>query len=200
MRKATRRGILAAAIVGLTGTASYATASSAYADTNTGVKPKAEKTVPHTYRVQETSYWCSAASAQISLSARDISVDQSELASYMGVTPDVGLPNIANLRDVLNDYTGGAGYKVKQWSSDAELTQKLTEDVIYNVDGGYTVVLNVTRIADAEFPAGHYAPIVGYRDGGAEFLIADPSNSARQSIWLSAGDVVGGVKLYRYVA
>ena len=200
MRKTTRRGVLAAAIVGIAGTVGYATVSSAYANPETAAKPRAEKVVPHTYRVQETNYWCSAASAQISLSAREITVSQSELASYMGVTPDVGLPDIANLRDALNNYTGGAGYKVKQWSSDAELTQKLTEDVIYNVDGGYTVVPNVVRIADAEFPAGHYAPIVGYRNGGDEFLIADPSNSKREAIWLGVADFVSGVKLYRYVA
>ncbi|KAA2266036.1 hypothetical protein F0L68_02615 [Solihabitans fulvus] len=179
-------------------------AGTANAVTEPGVDASAvqyagEKVLPHDYQVQQTGYWCSAAAAHIALSVRGKSVSQGELARYMHVDGN-GLPNINNLADALNHYTGSRYYQVKQWGSDAELRQKLTADVQYNVDRGHAVVINVVRIGSAHFPGGHYATIVGYRAGGGEFAIADPASASRQLIWLSAGDVAGGIKLHRYVA
>lgn len=174
--------------------------NAASADENTSdVDTKADKVLKHDYQVQETGYWCSAASARIALSCRGVAVSQGTLADAMGVTPDVGLPDIANLQNTMNHYNS-AGYKVKQWSSESELLTQLKADVKHNIDGGYAAILNVVRIGSAEFPGGHYAPIVGYRNDLAELLIADPSSSSRQTTWLPATDVANGVKLFRYVA
>ncbi|MGA8116912.1 MAG: C39 family peptidase [Actinocatenispora sp.] len=195
MRNRSRLGLIVTAllaVVAFVGLGSGAASAS--------VSPAAESVLPYTYQAQETGYWCSAAAAKIALSARGVSVSQSELASYMNVTPDVGLPDIGNLESALDTYEGTTYYEVKQWSSDSELASKLQADVLYNVDRGHAVVINVIRIADASFPGGHYATIVGYRNGGSEYLIADPASSARSGIWLGSDDVASGIKLRRYVA
>jgi hypothetical protein len=155
--------------------------------------------IRHQYQVQQRPYWCSAAAARIALTARGITVSQAELARFMHVTRN-GLPNIGNLRDALNHYTHSRFYQVKQWPNNGVLKSKLTADVRYDIDRGHAVVINVVRIGRAHFPGGHYATIVGYRNGGAQFAIADPASAKRQLIWLSADDVVGGIKLHRYVA
>jgi hypothetical protein len=157
------------------------------------------KILHYGYEVQKTGYWCSAAAARIALTVRGKTVSQAELARYMHVTHH-GLPNISNLRDALNHYTGSHHYQVKQWPSKAVLKSKLTADVRTDIDHGYAVVINVVRIGHAHFRGGHYATIVGYRNGGAQFAIADPANHKRRLVWLSADDVVGGIKLHRYVA
>ena len=157
-----------------------------------------EKIVPHEYQVQQTPYWCSAAAARIALTARGKTVSQAELARYMHVG-HAGLLDITNLKNALNHYTGTNHYQVKKWSISV-LRSKLTEDVQNDVNQGYAVVIDVTRIGTAYFGGGHYATIVGYRHGGAEFAIADPSKAKRHLIWLSAEDVARGIKLQRYVA
>ncbi len=157
------------------------------------------KVLKYGYEVQKTGYWCSAAAARIALTVRGKTVSQAELANYMHVTRN-GLPNIGNLRDALNHYTGSHFYQVKQWPNNGVLKSKLTADVRSDVDRGYAVVINVVRIGNAHFPGGHYATIVGYRNGGAQFAIADPASAKRRLVWLSADDVVGGIKLHRYVA
>ncbi|HIV56896.1 MAG TPA: C39 family peptidase [Candidatus Stackebrandtia faecavium] len=159
-----------------------------------------EGTVSHNYQVQKTFYWCSAAAARIALSTHDVSVKQSTLAKYMDVSRDGGLPNLNNLRDAMNKYSKDGGYELRQWKNETTLRQQLTKDVISNVDSGHAVIINVTRIDKAKFSGGHYATIVGYRDGGNEFKIADPADSSRDAIWLSAKNVADGVKLNRYVA
>ncbi len=153
----------------------------------------------YAYQKQETGYWCSAAAARIALSVRGKYVSQGALAQYMRVSPSIGLPNINNLRDALNYYTGTRYYETKQLASDAALRKSLRYDVLYNVSRGHAVVINVTRIAGARF-AGHYATIVGYSRNGAEYLISDPASASRWAIWLGADDVASGVKLRRYVA
>jgi Peptidase_C39 like family len=157
------------------------------------------RVIRHQYQVQQRPYWCSAAAARIALTARGITVSQAELARFMHVTHN-GLPNIGNLRDALNHYTHSRFYQVKQWPNNGVLKSKLTADVRYDIDRGHAVMINVVRIGHAHFPGGHYATIVGYRNGGAQFAIADPASAKRQLIWLSADDVVGGIKLHRYVA
>jgi hypothetical protein len=156
-------------------------------------------TLKYEYQVQQTYYWCAAASARIALTARGKYVRQADLASYMRITPSLGLPNIGYLRDALNHFTGTSYYQVKQWSSLAELRVKLRADVMYNVARGHAVVLNVNRIDSSTF-AGHYAPIVGYRYNATEYLIADPASASRRYIWRDANTVASWVKLSRYVA
>ncbi len=157
-------------------------------------------TVSHNYQVQKTFYWCSAAAARIALSTHDVSVKQGTLASYMDVSRDGGLPNLNNLRKAMNKYSKNGSYELYQWNNKTTLRQQLTKHVIANVDAGHGVIINVTRIDKAKFPGGHYATIVGYRDGGNEFKIADPADASRESIWLSAANVTDGIKLNRYVA
>lgn len=200
MRKLGSLLATAVAVVSMIGLAGGA----AHAATASNVVPEvgiaAEGVLGHQYQVQETGYWCSAAAARIALSARGKSVSQADLARFMKVTSSVGLPNIKNLENALDNYTGSTYYQVKQWSSDAQLREKLAADVRYNVDRGHAVVINVIRVAGANFPGGHYATIVGYRNGGAQYAIADPASASRRLIWLGADDVASGIKLRRYVA
>lgn len=158
-----------------------------------------EGVLPHQFQVQKTGYWCSAAAARIALTARGKYIEQSTLASYMHVTTD-GLPNIKNLENALDHYTGSTYYQVKQWSTDAQLLTKLKADVVYNADRGHAVVINVIRLNGRSYSGGHYATIVGYRAGGNEFAVSDPAYSGGGLAWLSASNVSSGIKLRRYVA
>ena len=158
-----------------------------------------EGVLPHEFQVQQTGYWCSAAAARIALTARGKYIAQSTLASYMKVTTN-GLPNIKNLENALDHYTGSTYYQVKQWSTDAQLLQKLKADVVYNANRGHAVVINVIRLNGRNYSGGHYATIVGYRAGGNEFAVADPAYAGGRLHWLSASNVSSGIKLRRYVA
>ncbi|CAM3201102.1 C39 family peptidase [Stackebrandtia soli] len=159
-----------------------------------------EHVLDYDYQVQETGYWCAAAAARIALSARGIEVPQAELAEFMGVTPDIGLPYIENLERALDTYTGDGYYEVKYAANHPDLRERLLWDVRYNIDRGHAVVINVIRIGGAYFPGGHYATIVGYRDGGSEYLVADPANADRAHAWIPAAEISNGIKLYRFVA
>lgn len=165
----------------------------------TGTAAAVDKSVPFQYQQQETGYWCAAASARIALTAKGKYIPQSTLASYMGIRPDIGLPNINNLKNALNHYTGVGYYQVKQWGSDAELRTRLLADVKFNVDRGWATVINVTRLGGRSYPGGHYAVIVGYR-GSTHYAISDPAYPQHQRIWLTVSDVTSGIKLRRYVA
>ncbi|MDX8149445.1 C39 family peptidase [Lentzea sp. BCCO 10_0061] len=136
-----------------------------------------EGVLPHQFQVQKTGYWCSAAAARIALAARG-----------------------KNLADALDHYTGSTCYEVKQWSTDAQLLQKLKADVVYNADRGHAVVINVIRLNDRNCSGGHYATIVGYRAGGNEFAVSDPACAGDGLHWLSASTVSSGIKLRRDVA
>lgn len=162
--------------------------------------PPTAATLKYEYQVQQTSYWCAAASARIALTARGVYSRQADLARSLKITdPNVGLPSITNLRNTLNWGTKSTYYAVKQWGTDAQLREQLRADVMYNVAHGHAVVINVNRI-DNWTTDGHYAPIVGYRYNGTEYLIADPAKAARRYIWRDADTVASWVKLNRYVA
>lgn len=160
---------------------------------------QAEGVLPHEFQVQKTGYWCSAAAARIALTARGKKVEQSTLASFMKVTTN-GLPNIKNLENALDHYTGSTYYQVKQWSTDAQLREKLRADVVYNANRGHAVVINVVKLNGRNYSGGHYATIVGYRAGGGEFAVADPAYAGGALHWLKADNVASGIKLRRYVA
>ncbi|NGY59744.1 hypothetical protein G7043_12515 [Lentzea sp. NEAU-D13] len=85
----------------------------------------------------------------------------------------------------------------------AQLPQKLKADVVYNVNHGHAVVINVInviRLNGRNYSGGHYATIVGYRAGDNEFAVADPAYAGGALHWLSASNVSSGIKLRRYVA
>lgn len=201
-----KRGIVTAAVCAVAGTIGIGGSTAAEAvdppAANTAEKApvKAKNVVDRDYQVQKTGYWCSAAAARIALSTHNVSVSQQTLASHMGVTPNMGLPDVKNLPGALNHYSNTKHYEVKKSSNDGLLKKKLTKDVIHNAKFGHAVVINVVKIGSAKFGGGHYATIVGYKNHGNQFLIADPADGARESVWLSADDVVSGIKLNRYVA
>lgn len=159
-----------------------------------------EGVLPHQFQVQQTGYWCSAAAARIALTARGKYPSQQELANYMKLTPSTGLPNIKNLENALDRWTGSTYYQVKQWGDNATLLAKLKYDVRYNADRGHAVVINVIRLNGRNYSGGHYATIVGYRAGGNQFAVADPAYAGGALHWLDAGNVASGIKLRRYVA
>ena len=167
-----------------------------------GYPPRAH-VLSYQYEKQAAPHWCSAASARIALSGRGNAVSQATLARELGLGPasarGPGLRGIDKLANTLNEHVPGGHYQVKQPSS-SELPAKLAADVRYDIDHNLAVVINVNRIGDVVFKPGHYAAIVGYRANAGEYLVADPSNTVRQHLWLSARTVVSGIKLNRYVA
>lgn len=193
-----RLGLVATTVVALV-TLLAADAPAAQATRPVGTDGS-ERVLRYEYEVQKTQFWCSAAAARMALSARGKSVTQRQLADYMKLNPAQGLPNIANLASALNHFTGSGYYQVKQWSNDAQLRDRLRADVVHNINRHHAVVINVRWLPGQRFD-GHYATIVGYRNSGDEFLVADPATAGRRHMWLSADTVAQHVvKLRRYVA
>ena len=171
-----------------------------------------EKVLSYSYRQQETYFWCSAAAAQIALSMRGTTVSQEQLRRQLNLAPrngvrppsdpfygeTLGLQDPAHLVKTLNSYDPEKPYELRM-PSNSEVRVALRNDVRYNVNHRLGVLINVTKTGDLEVD-GHYMTIVGYRSGGARYLIADPFDSARKRVWMSADEVLSVLKLNRYIA
>lgn len=162
----------------------------------------AQKALKYTFHAQEKGYSCSAGTSKMLLSARGITVSEATLRSALGLNGG-GLPNIANLVRVLNNYTKTSAYEVRQWS-DAQYAAKLDADVRYSVDRGFGVAFNtwyynVGHNVPRRTSSGHYFAIMGYSD--TQYYVADPASSKNgPGFWVAKSTVVSWRKNNRYVA
>src|SRR6478609_6333630 len=111
-----------------------------------------EKVLPFDRRIirQDTGYWCGPASAQVTLSARGIRVDEATLArechTTQNGTDNVGL--IERVLDVrvpdgkyLSVYPGGLKIGTPARPAN-ERRDYFWWDVVRSIDAGYPVILN----------------------------------------------------------
>ncbi|GAB2678684.1 C39 family peptidase [Thalassiella azotivora] len=183
-----RRGVLALGLgVGLT--AATATAASA------------AETVAYQYRQQATQSWCSAASSRIALTARGLYPSQASLADSLGLVNGQGLQDPYAIARVLNDRLGIAGRTQRYYFRQppvGTLKERLRSRVKASINAGYPVVINMDRVNNDYFSAGHYIAIVGYRPD--QYKIADPYTPVRDGVWRNEDNIVAWNKMNRFTA
>jgi hypothetical protein len=160
---------------------------------------------------QETYYWCGPGSTRMALGTRLANPpSQTTLANFMGTTTN-GTDHIGLVANALNEYLPGAGYKSRPIFEPPTQAQRdlLKQDLIARIDKGFPIVANViSGWRPPGYPSGtiyHYIAVVGYDDGGAKVLIADPAaegkgggaswNNVPRTYWISLFDLgtwIGG--------
>lgn len=158
------------------------------------VRPPVEKVLdyPRGDIKQDTGYFCGPASSQtVILSKTGNLVAEQELARLMGTTTN-GTDHIGLIAPVLNRFLPEAKYTAVEMPNDppkAAEKQRLWEDVVRSINGGYGVVMNFVA-PPSNYPRGvngsqspaysggtvyHYVACMGYRDdmGSKAFWIAD---------------------------
>ncbi|WP_026360681.1 C39 family peptidase [Amycolatopsis nigrescens] len=160
-----------------------------------GAEVKAAKSLDVSYQVQETGYWCGPAATRIAQSARTSDLpSQAALAEQLGTTEN-GTDHISQVVDVLNANLGGGEYQVTEMPDDPPSQaqkDKLWQDIVSDIDGGYAVVTNIVA-PPGNHPPGypdetiyHYFTVIGYDSSNMTVHIADPANfGGNQLYWLS---------------
>lgn len=139
------------------------------------------KSLPITWQGQQTGYWCGPGSTRMALTARMSSPPtQTTLANYMGTTVN-GTNHIGLVANALNHYLGTSVYVTRNISDPpaAGQQQALQNTIVGSISNGYAMVANViSGWRPPGYPGGtiyHYVAIVGYDQGGARALVADPA-------------------------
>lgn len=138
-------------------------------------------TLPYTFRVQETGFWCGPAAVQVALSCNRKVVSQLQLAAALGTTVN-GTGSSADVVRVMSAFLGAGSYAARFIAGPKvsdEQVATLRSDLVAGIDAGYALVANVRGTilnlngASYAYNGGHYVAVVGYRAGGDEALVAD---------------------------
>jgi peptidase C39-like protein len=157
------------------------------------VRPSGEHVLQVDYQVQETGYWCGPAATRIALSARGISLSQSDLAAELG-THSGGTDWVGQVTRVMSAHVGW--YETREMPNDPpsqEQVNLLWNDIVKDIDNGYPVVANIVAPPGNQPPGYppdqtiyHYFTVIGYNDVDRTVLIADPASfSGNQIYWLT---------------
>ncbi|NJP34698.1 C39 family peptidase [Micromonospora thermarum] len=200
----TRKAVLAAAGLAVTGGVITGVIPTAYADDKPAASQaertgdfmgelKGDRELAVDYQAQPNFYYCGPAATRNALSVQGKAVDVDAMAERMGTT-EAGTDSIHDITPVLNKETGKDVYRsveISDRKADEKQTHKLRKDVKRTVDEGRAVVANIAGTAtDTEggmhsFEGGHYISVVGYRDGAKQVKIADSANPDTASYWMS---------------
>jgi Peptidase_C39 like family len=128
---------------------------------------------------QETGYWCGPAATQVVLNEAGIYVSEQQLANEMG-TDSNGTDYIGIIENVLDKYVGDiyATVDIPQDPMSDEQKERLWDDILRSVDGGWGIVMNWVAppgnkpigIKGSETPhygggtTYHYVACMGYDD------------------------------------
>ena len=149
---------------------------------------------------------------RIALSTRTANLpSQTTLAGFLGTTTS-GTDNVGLVKNALNHYLATSWFQVKSVSDPPSQAERdlLQRDVLLNLNNGYPLVANVVSgFRPPGYPPGPaliytYVTVVGYDQGGARVLIADPGaegaggaawQSVTRTYWISLTDLgtwIGG--------
>jgi len=147
--------------------------------------PAAAGVLGYQFQWQQNGYYCAPAATRIALTARGYYYTQDYIASRLGTTT-AGTNSALDTTRVLNAL-GNTGFYETKWIPGNSATQaeinRLQWDVVFDIDRGYPLVVNVVGTAmdtDGDWHTywgGHYMTVVGYTDGGWTVKLADPADA-----------------------
>ncbi|WP_433389408.1 C39 family peptidase [Micromonospora sp. KLBMP9576] len=174
-------------------------AGAAQVDSDGRAERRAERVVGIEYQAQPNFYYCGPAATRIALSALGKALPQDEVARKLGTT-EAGTDSALDTTRVLNELTGGR-YRTTEIPDPVakpEQVDRLRSDVLAALDEGRPVVANIrgTAVDTAGSPhsyeGGHYLTLVGYRDGGDLFRVADPA-APQAEYWMTLEKVANWI-------
>lgn len=175
--KATRRfAALAALLVGVLVTA---------LGIGSPAQAAAAKELNYEFQWQQNGYYCGPAAVRMALTARGYYHSQDTLAYHLG-TDTNGTDSAYDTTRVLNSMGQTGSYETKMipggTATQAEI-DRLQWDVVYDIDRGYPLVVNVVGYAtdtDGDthsYSGGHYLVITGYSNDGWTVKVADSADA-----------------------
>ena len=144
-------------------------------------KPK-KKVLPFTWQGEQQYYMCGPSATRMALSTQMANPpSQDALGNYMGTTSN-GTDDISLVRGALDHYLG-TSFQTTYLPNDPPSQNEqdaLRQALVASIDAGYGLVANIVAGWRPPFypQSGtiyHYIALVGYDDGGAKVLVADPA-------------------------
>lgn len=145
----------------------------------------AAKELNYEFQWQQNYYYCGPAAVRMALTARGHYHSQDTLAHHLG-TDTNGTDSAYDTTRVLNAMGQTGFYETKMipggTATQAEI-DRLQWDVVYDIDRGYPLVVNIVGSAmdtDGDwhsYPGGHYLVITGYSNDGWTVKVADSADA-----------------------
>jgi len=137
---------------------------------------------------EQKPYYCGPAAVQTAIQRRlhSLTVSQDEVAAHMGTTSD-GTNSSRQIMWGLNRFGSTDWYHAMAIGGSVTATQREAwrNDVVYNIDHGYPVVVNLQTDGSGTRPPNwparlvfHYVTVVGYFDHGRQVRVVDSAAGA----------------------
>jgi hypothetical protein len=169
----------------------------------------ASKSLPHSFQLQSTAWYCGPSATRVALSAQGKTFTQDQVASMLGTTQD-GTPSANDVTRVLNAQLGAGRYHTVEIPSAAATPAQIAQlkaDVVAAVSQGKPVVANIAGTVTDDsgdvhsYEGGHYLPIVGYSHNGDTVKIADSADTVGSPYYdISTGKVANWIATRGYAA
>ncbi|WP_083450220.1 C39 family peptidase [Luteipulveratus mongoliensis] len=165
------------------------------------------KILPHEHQWQDYDYNCGPCAARVVLTCRNIFLSQDQLIAEIGTTTN-GTDDISQVTTALNNHVGG-WYENKYMPNDPPTQgQKdlLWNDIVFDIDRGYGLVLNIWAPANNHPPGYpnylimHYVAAVGYNPDNRQVYIVDSAGFSQGQYWLDFEQVASLVPPKGYSA